>query len=66
MEYARLTNGKTTVIVIDQDNDEHGAWAYAVKMKKRSGQFRHVNSLTNLDSAIHEAVKEFKSATLYD
>lgn len=62
MEYLRLTNGKTTVIVIDQDNPDHAAWAYAIKYKSGKENFKAHDSRTNLESAVREAVEFFRGS----
>jgi hypothetical protein len=61
VEYARFTDGKTTVVVIDQDSAEYAAWPFAIKIKKGSGRFQHFDSRTNLGSAVEAAVREFRA-----
>jgi hypothetical protein len=61
MEYLRLTNKGSTVIVIDQDNANNSAWPYAIKYKQGSERFQHWDSRTNLLSAINEAVDKFRN-----
>jgi CO dehydrogenase/acetyl-CoA synthase beta subunit len=63
MEYARLTDGKVTVIVIDQDNAEYSAWPFAIKVKVPGSRFEHFNSRINLRVALEEATKEFMRNT---
>lgn len=62
MEYLRLTNGKDTVIVVDQDNANNAAWPFAIKIKKGSARFQEHDSRTNLESAVREAVEVFKGS----
>lgn len=61
MEYLRLTNGHQTVIVIDQDNPNNAAWAYAIKVKTGSDRFQEFDSRTNLESAVNGATEWFRS-----
>lgn len=62
MEYLRLTNGKDTVIVVDQDNTKNAAWPYAIKIKRGPARFQEHDSRTNLESAVREAVEVFRGS----
>jgi hypothetical protein len=62
MEYARLTDGNTTIIVVDQDDPENAAWPFAIKMKTGSKQFKQVDARLSLGLAIQAATEEFRHA----
>jgi uncharacterized protein YbdZ (MbtH family) len=61
MEYARLTDGQTTLIVVDQDNAEYSAWPFAIKIKTGTERFKHFDSRTSLANAVEAAVREFRN-----
>lgn len=62
MEYLRLTNGKDTVVVLDQDNPKNAPWPYVIKVKRGSARFQDYDSRTNLESAVREAVEVFRGS----
>ena len=61
MEYARFTDGETTIIVIDQDSSEYAAWPFAIKIKSGSGRFKHFDSRFSVAYAVEAAVTEFRN-----
>ena len=61
MEYARFTDGETTIIVIDQDCAEYAPWPFAIKIKKGTERFKHFDSRTSVANAIEAAVREFRN-----
>jgi hypothetical protein len=63
MEYLKLTNGKVTVIVREQSNEENAAWPFQILVKDGSKRFVDVNSFTKLEAAITEAVYVFQQKT---
>jgi hypothetical protein len=62
MEYARLTDGNTTVIVMDQDQADKAPWPFTIKIKTGAERFKHVDSCVTLASAINAATEEFRHA----
>jgi len=62
MEYARLTDGNTTIIVVDQDDPKNAAWPFAIKMKTGSKQFKQVDARISLGKAIQAATEEMRHA----
>jgi hypothetical protein len=65
MEYLKLTNGKVTIKVIDQNNPEYATWAFEVVLKEGNNHFKHLTSGVTLESAVEQAVKEFKQITSF-
>jgi hypothetical protein len=63
MEYARFTDGTTTIIVTDQDEQEYASWPFAIKIKIGSKKFKQVNARMSLGLAIEEAVEKFRNKT---
>jgi hypothetical protein len=61
MEYARLTDGNTTIIVVDQDQADRAPWPFTIKIKTGAERFKHFDSCVTLGSAMKAAMGEFQS-----
>jgi len=65
MEYLKLTNGKVTVKVVDQTNPGNAVWPFQVLVKQGSKHFQDINSHTNLEAAVNEAIYTFRNETYF-